>query len=82
MGLRRSIRKSVSEHLKFLDSIGSAQMDQGIQEVVLKMTKGHADHLAEETGVKPSVTEDDLKQYLDDVLKEISATKNTPLKKE
>jgi hypothetical protein len=79
VGLRKSIRKSVNEHLKFLDSIGSAQMDQGIQEVVLKMTKEHADQMAEETGVKPSVTEDDMKQYLSDVLKEISTTKNRSL---
>ncbi|HEU4821831.1 MAG TPA: hypothetical protein VFS97_00240 [Nitrososphaeraceae archaeon] len=79
VGLRKSIRKSVNEHLKFLDSIGSAQMDQGIQELVLKMTKEHADHMAQETGIKPSVTEDDMKQYLNNVLKEISTTKNRPL---
>jgi len=75
VGLRKSIRKSVNKHLKFLDSIGSAQMDQGIQEVVLKMTKKYADQMAEDTGIKPSVTEDDMKQYLNDVLKEINTTK-------
>jgi hypothetical protein len=78
-GLRKSIRRSVKEHSKFLDSIGSAQMDQGIQEVVLKMTKEHADRMTEETGVEPSVTEDDMKQYVNDVLDEISTHKKESL---
>jgi hypothetical protein len=75
VGLRKSIRKSVKEHSKFLDSIGSAQMYQGIQKAVLKMTKEHADQMTEETGVEPSVTEDDIKQYVNDVLEEISTNK-------
>ena len=29
VGLRKSIRKSVEEHSKFLHSMGRAQMDQG-----------------------------------------------------
>jgi hypothetical protein len=75
IGLRKSIRKSVKEHSRFLDSIGSAQMYQGIQKAVLKMTKEHADQMTEETGVQPSVTEDDMKQYVNDVLEEISTDK-------
>jgi hypothetical protein len=75
VGLRKSIRKSVEEHLKFLDSIGTAQMDQGIQEVVLKMTKEYSDQMAEHLGVESSVTEDDMKQYVNNVLKEISTNK-------
>ncbi|HKG31840.1 MAG TPA: hypothetical protein VKA91_11265 [Nitrososphaeraceae archaeon] len=75
VGLRKSIRKSVEEHSKFLDSIGTAQMDQGIQEVVLKMTKDYSDQIAEHIGVESSVTEDDMKQYVNNVLKEISTNK-------
>jgi hypothetical protein len=75
VGLRKSIRKSVEEHSKFLDSIGTAQMDQGIQEVVLKMTKEYSDQMAEHIGVESSVTEDDMKQYVNNVLKEISTNK-------
>jgi hypothetical protein len=77
-GLRKSIRRSVKEHSKFLDSIGSAQMDQGVKDI-LKMTKEYADQMTEETGVEPSVTEDDMKQYLNDVLKEVRAVKGKSL---
>ncbi len=76
--LRKSIRRSVKEHSKFLDSIGSAQMDQGIQEIVLKMTKEYSDQMAEDTGVKSSVTEDEMKQYVDKVMEEISTNKREP----
>lgn len=80
VGLRKSIRKSVEEHSKFLHSIGRAQMDQGIQEVVLKVTKEYKDKMVEETGVEPSITENDVKEYVYDVLKEITAHKNRNLK--
>lgn len=75
IGLRKSIRKSVTEHSKFLDSIGSAQMDKGLQEVVLKMNKEYAHQMAEQIGVESSVTEDDMKQYLNKVLEEIGGNK-------
>lgn len=74
-GLRKSIRSSVKEHSKFLDSIGSAQMDQGIQEIVLKMTKEYSDQMAEHTGVESSVTEDEMKQYVNKVMEEITTNK-------
>jgi hypothetical protein len=73
--LRKSIRKSVNEHSKFLDSIGSAQMGQEIQEIVLKMTKGFSNQLAEDTGVESSLSEDEMKQYVNSVLKEINTNK-------
>jgi hypothetical protein len=79
VGLRKSIRRSVEEHSRFLDSIGSAQMDQGIQEVVLKMTKEYSDQLAEDTGVESSINEDEMNQYVNKVMKEISANKKDPI---
>lgn len=75
VGLRKSIRKSVNEHSKFLDSIGSAQMGQEIQETVLKMTKGFSNQLAEDTGVESSLSEDEMKQYVNRVLEEININK-------
>lgn len=80
VGLRKSIRKSVEEHSKFLHSMGRAQMDQGIQEVVLNMTKKYKDKMVAETGVEPSITENDMKEYVHNVLKEITADKNRNLK--
>ena len=60
--------------------MGRAQMDQGIQEVVLNMTKKYKDKMVAETGVEPSITENDMKEYVHNVLKEITADKNRNLK--
>jgi len=62
--LRRSIRKYVMEDSKLLDSIGTAQMEQEIEKTVLKITKEQQETLTEQTGVEPSLTEDEVKQYL------------------
>jgi hypothetical protein len=50
MALRTSIRRSVTEQSKLLDSIGTAQMDQELQSRVLTVTKKLSDKMEEETG--------------------------------
>jgi hypothetical protein len=69
--LRRLIRKSVREQSKLLDSIGTAQMERELQGRVLTLTKKASDDLKEKTGVEVSITEDEAKDYLDEVLKEL-----------
>jgi hypothetical protein len=54
-----------------LDNIGSAHMEQEIQKRVLILTKQNQDRIAEETGIQSSLTEDDVKSYLQEVIKEI-----------
>jgi hypothetical protein len=73
--LRQSIRKSAIEQTKFLQSIGTAQMEQELQKRVLTIAKKNSDIMAEETGVQPSLNEDDMKQYLEEVIKEIKVMK-------
>jgi hypothetical protein len=73
--LRRSIRKSVKD-MKFLESIGTAQMEQELQKRVLTIAKENSDVMTEETGVQPSLTEDEMKEYLDMVANEIKRTKH------
>ena len=75
IGLRKSIRKSVEEHSKFLHGIGRAQMDKDIQEVVIKVTKDYSDKLVHQTGVEPTVTVSAMKEYLNEVLQEIAPDK-------
>jgi hypothetical protein len=75
VGLRKSIRKSVKEHSKFLDSIGSAQMDQKIQEIVLKMTRDYSNQMTEDTGIESSLSEEEMKQYMNSVIDEININK-------
>jgi hypothetical protein len=73
--LRQSIRNSAAKESELLDTIGTAQMEQELQKRVLKIVKEHSDSMVEETGVQPSLTEDDMKEYLEMVIKEIKHTK-------
>jgi hypothetical protein len=73
--LRRSIRKSVKD-MKFLESIGSAQMEQELQKRVLTIAKENSEIMTEETGVQPSLTEDEIKEYLNVVVNEVKHTKH------
>ena len=54
----------------------SAQMEQKIEKKVIKMAKGHAASMTEQTGVQLSLTEHDMKHYLSTVLREIKVLQN------
>jgi hypothetical protein len=72
--LRKSIRKNVKD-MKFLESIGSAQMEQEYEKKVLDITKKTSEIMIEESGVQPSLSEDDMKHYLQEVLQEVKTSK-------
>ncbi len=67
--------------MKFLESIGTAQMEQELQKRVLTITKENSDVMTEETGVQPSLTEDEMKEYLDMVVNEIKRTEHDTMQK-
>ena len=69
--LRQSIRQSVKEQSKFLDSMGTAQMESELQTRVLKTAKIASDSMADETGVESSMSEDDMKDYMEIVMNEL-----------
>jgi hypothetical protein len=69
--IRHSIRKSVTEQSKLLDSIGTTQMEQGLQSWVLTITKKLPDKMEEETRVEASMTVEDMKEQIEMVRKEI-----------
>ena len=69
--LRLTIRKSITEQAKFLDSMGSAQMEQELHSTVMKIMKKQSDVLTEKTGVESSMTENDIKEYMTMVMDEI-----------
>lgn len=66
--LRKTIRKSVEQQSKLLDSIGTAHMEQEIQKKVISITKERQDDMMSESGVQPSLSEDDIKRYLQEVI--------------
>jgi hypothetical protein len=77
--LRRSIRTNVKD-MKFLDSIGTAQMEKEFEKKVLDITKKSSELMIEESGVQPSLSEDDMKRYLQQVLQEAKLTKHDDIK--
>ncbi len=70
--LRNSIRKSVTEQSKLLHGMGTAQMQQELESKVLTINKKVSDMMEEETGVEPSMTEEDIKEHIELVRKEIN----------
>jgi hypothetical protein len=70
-GLRQSIRRSVTEQSKLLHSIGTAHMEQELQSRVLTVAKKLPDTMMEETGVEPSMTDSEMKEYIEMVKNEI-----------
>lgn len=75
MKLRRSIRKS-AEELELLDHIGNAQMEKEIQTKVLEIAKESLNKMKEETGIVSSMNDDEMKEYLVQVIQEIKQRKN------
>lgn len=67
--LRRYIR-SVGRDANFIDVIGTAEMEQEIERKVTLFSKKKT-ALQEETGVSALVNEEDMKKYLDEVLREV-----------
>jgi hypothetical protein len=70
-GLRQSIRRSVTEQSKLLHSIGTAHMERELQSRVLTVAKKLSDTMTEETGVEASMTESEMKEYIEMVKNEI-----------
>lgn len=69
--LRSMIRRNVIAESKLLGSIGTAQMVQDMQKRVLKIAREQEESMKEETGIQASLSEDDMRQYLDRVMDEI-----------
>ena len=73
--LRKNIRKSLKDQSLLLDKIGISQMEQQIQKNVLNLTKGLSAQLEDESGIQPSLEEEDVKKYVGEVLTEITELK-------
>jgi hypothetical protein len=70
--LRQSIRDiTIQESYKFLDSIGAAQTEQQIRKKVVTATKATQFDMVQDTGISSSLSEDDISQYILEVIKEV-----------
>jgi hypothetical protein len=75
--LRQSVRQFAISESKLLDSIGTAHMEQEIQRRVLILAKQNHDRMVEETGIQSSLTDDDVKEYLELVIEEIKSQRGS-----
>ena len=73
--LRKSIRGFALKDSKLLDTIGTAQMQREIEKRVIALTKRYQDRMTEETGIQSSYVEDDIKEYLEEVIQEVHKRK-------
>jgi hypothetical protein len=69
--LRHVIRKTLLDKSKLLDSLGDAQMKQELEKSVFDVVKNNADRLERESGAPPVMTEQEIHQYSDVVIREI-----------
>jgi signal transduction histidine kinase len=74
--LRRAIKDSAIEESNLLVSVGLPHIEQEIERKVITMAQRQEKALIEETGVQPSLTTQEMKQYLSNVLKEIKLLRN------
>jgi hypothetical protein len=73
--LRQSIKASTSKELKLLDSIGISQVQREIESKVAAATKANAAILTQQSGIEPSLTDEEIQQILSQVTIEIRRKK-------
>jgi hypothetical protein len=75
VNLRNSIKRSAIKEFKVLDSIGTAQMQQEVEKKVLTTVKHNLDTLTKDSGINPSLSEDEIKYYMEEALNELKKTR-------
>jgi hypothetical protein len=70
--LRKLILNTVEQqqHAKLLDSIGTAQLQNELEKRVIKIARDKSDMIEQQYGIKSSLTEEDLKEYLHRIIDE------------
>jgi hypothetical protein len=68
--LRTSIRKSVEAEVNFIGNIASAEMTHKMMETVLSKVKVVSEKIPRDTGVATSLTDSEIKDYINEVIDE------------
>lgn len=71
VSLRKTIKNHTLKESELLGNIGVAQMRKEIETKVLSITRKNRALMTEETGISPSLTDEEAKEYLEKVLIEI-----------
>jgi hypothetical protein len=75
--LRRFIRTSLLEDFDLLSKIGNSERKQELERKVVKIAQIQKASISDESGLSPDLSEDEAKQYLDEVIEEIKTRKHT-----
>lgn len=74
--LRRSIKKTARRESEVLISTGTPHLEQEIERRVLASAQKEEEFLTERSGITPSLTSNEMKLYLSNVLSQISLLRN------
>ncbi len=69
--IRRKINNTVIRESEIIGSIGVAEMEQTLLNKVREIAKDNAGQFYEETGVQPSVTDQEMKSYVHEAITEV-----------
>ena len=73
--LRRMLRRTALDESKLLDSVGTAYLKDEIRRKVQKISKANSDKMIEVPGLDTVPSESDMKQYIEEVMKEMQRNK-------
>ena len=69
--IRQVIRTSLLDRSKLLDNIGLADLNRDMEKQIESILKKHKETTEEETGIEASISEHDMKKYVNEVLADI-----------
>jgi hypothetical protein len=79
--LRSSIKRIASANSNLLSSIGTAQMEKEIQNTVNSMkgiVQEQENELVKQSGIEANLGEDEMKNYLEEVMQEVGKARKSP----
>jgi hypothetical protein len=70
--IRKSIKKLAAEETRLIESISWAQLERETQDKIMFVIKASQNKIDAETGIEPpSMSEDEVREYMDEVLREL-----------
>jgi len=71
VAIRRMIKRSLKESTSLLGTIAASEMHQQISKKIVKLRGELSEQLDQDVTIDPTLSSDDVKNYIDEVLKEI-----------
>ena len=73
--LRKGIKVSAREQLRFLRSIGTAELERKFEKRVLEVTKLNEDNLIQQSGIEPTLTNEEVSDLIMEVKEELHSVR-------